>query len=571
MKINHISRIGIAALLGVAAISCDKDGDVLTIVADDDVTVGTSAEDIVLDYNNLNALALTLNWDENGNLTLSNPAVALPDGILTNSVEMSLTDDFSNAVATAVEDGKYSCQFTVAQLNSVMSRLGVEGGERAEVFVRIKTTTGKNIAPSYSNTLSLHITPYKIVMNIAYMLDKNQEMTSKTLLSPTENGIYEGFTGVNGWENWYMKDALGVIWGNSATAGTFAVSSLAIDDKTYNFWYPGTAGCYYTIVNTVEMWWSALLIPQLTVAGDITGEMEFDRKANEWKMTVDAQAGTKNITISGIGTLYDMSTGDKDSSINKPVALSGTADNLGYTESASTIAVDVATSGVQVMKLTMVNPLQWALVFEAGSEEPEEPAKPLLYISGHDDAASGSWHFNNYLRLYNEEEKSYAGGVYFDSKWGYKLYKEAENWDDAWGFGGEGDAFGGNLKFEAKTNIPAPEAGLYILNTSINDLKYEVTAVSTVHYSGLNDDWGKFQMTASETPGVYTAVVEKSAPTPYGVKILINESWDVCFGGGSGVLLYSKDGFDGDNELANGSYLLTVDLLNSTYSYSEVQ
>lgn len=571
MTINHISRICIALLAGVAAVSCDKDGDMLTINTNDDVTVDSSSKDIVLDYNNLKGLALTLNWDENGNLTLSNPAVALPDGVLTNSVEMSLSSDFSNAVSTAIADGRYSCQFTVEELNSVMSRLGVEGGERAEVFIRIKTVVGKNIDPTYSNVLSIFVTPYRIDMSVAYVLDKNQEMTTRTLMSPTENGIYEGFTGVNGWENWYMKDATGVIWGNSATAGTFAVSSLALEDKIYNFWYPGTAGCYYTVVNTVEMWWSALLIPQLTVSGDIEGIMEFDRKANEWKMTIDIQAGTKNITIAGTGTLYDMSTGDKDSSINKPVALSGTSDNLSYTESASTVAVNVTASGKQVMKLTMVNPLQWAVTFEAESVEPVEPAKPTLYISGHDDAVSGKWHFNHFLRLYNEEETAYAGGVYFASKWGYKLYKEAGNWDDAWGTGGEGDAMSGNLKFGAKTNIPAPEEGLYILNVGIDALKYEVTAVNTVCYSGLNDDWTKMPMTQSETPGVFTAVVEKKAETPWGVKILINESWDVCFGGGDGVLLYGHDGFDGDNALANGSYLLTVDLINSTYSYSEVQ
>ncbi|MDD6889471.1 MAG: DUF5114 domain-containing protein [Bacteroidales bacterium] len=570
MKINHISRIIAAAVTVLAVTSCDKDGDMLTINTKDDVTIGTSSEEIVLDYNNLNALALTLNWDENGNLTLSNEAVALPDGVLTNSIEMSLSKDFSNSVSTPVDDGIYSYQFTVGELNSMMSRLGVEGGERAEVFVRIKTVIGKNIEPTYSNTLSLFVTPYKIDMSVAYVLNKSQEMTSRTLLSPTENGIYEGFAGVNGWENWYMKDALGVIWGNSATAGTFAVSSLALEDKIYNLWYPGTAGCYYTIVNTVELWWSALLIPELTVSGDINGVMEFDRKTSEWKMTVDTKAGSKNITISGTGTLYDISTGDKNSSINKPVALTGTADNLAYSESASTVAVNVTASGSQVMKLTMVTPLQWAISFEAGSEEPEEPASPLLYLSGHDDAVSGSWHFNNYLRLYNSEEKAYAGGCYFDSKWGYKLYKEAGNWDESWGFGGEGDTMGGKLKYGAKTNIPAPEAGLYILNVGLNGLTYEVTPVSTVCYSGLNDDWSKTPMTASETPGVYTAVVEKSANTPWGVKILINESWTVCFGGGNGELLYGHDGFDGDNELANGSYLLTVDLINSTYSYSNI-
>ena len=569
MKINHITRICIAAAAGFAAVSCDKDGDMLTINGGDDVTVGVSGGEIVLDYNNLNALALTLNWDENGNLTLSNPAVALPDGIVTNSVEMSLTDDFSQAVSTSVADGQYYSQFTVAELNSLMSRLGVEGGERAEVFVRIKTVTGKNIDPTYSNVLSIFVTPYKIDMSVAYVLDKNMEMTAMTLSSPESDGIYRGFTGVSGWENWYMKEATGVIWGNSSTRGTFAISSSTMDEDYWNMWYPGTAGCYFTTVNTVDMEWSALSIPSLTVSGDISGEMVFDRKECSWSLTTDMAAGNMNITVSGTGTLYDLSTGDGSSSITKTVALSGTADNLVYSETATQISINVPAAGTQTMKLTLVSPLQWKVTFGEESA-PEEPASPLLYLSGHDDAISGSWHFNNYLRLYNEDERAYAGGVYFASKWGYKLYKEADNWDDAWGSGGEGDGLSGNLKFEAKTNIPAPEAGLYILNASIGNLRYEAIPVNTVSYTGLNDDWSITAMTPGETAGVYTAIVEKTAPTPWGVKILINESWEVFFGGGNGELLYGHDGFDGDNDLDPGQYLLTVDVINSVYSYSNL-
>jgi hypothetical protein len=76
-------------------------------------------------------------------------------------------------------------------------------------------------------------------------------------------------------------------------------------------------------------------------------------------------------------------------------------------------------------------------------------------------------------------------------------------------------------------------------------------------------------MQATSTPGVYQATVEKTANTPWGVKVLINGSWDLAFGGGSGVLRLYKDGFDGDNDLANGTYTLTVDLCKGTYSYSK--
>lgn len=567
MNLKHISRIGVAALAGLALVSCDKDGDFLTLNAPDDVSVSASADDIVLDFNNLDALALTLHWDENGNLSLSNPAVALPDGVMTNIVELSLTEDFSEPYAVTVTGGQYSCQFTVSELNSIMNRLGVGGGERVALYIRIKSSVGNNIDASYSNVLMVYVTPYRLDMSVASVYDASKTNIVRTLVSPTENGIYEGFAGVSSWENWWLLDGSGVMWGNSSTAGAFAVSA---DSDSWNFWYPGTAGCYYTIVNTVEGWWSALSIPELTVSGDIEGVMTFDRKTNVWSMAVDTSAGAKNITISATGTLYNMSTGDSESSLTESVALVGTADNLTRSDNASTVSVNVASPGEQVMKITLVTPLTWAVTFEAGSVEPVEEARPLLYLSGHDDGISGSWHFNNFLRLYDEDNLAYAGGVNFASEWGYKLYKEANNWDESWGSDGTGDAAAGTLLYGTNTNIPAPENGFYILNVGLDALTYETTAVTSVSYTGLNDDWSITPMTATETAGVYTAVVEKTAETPWGVKILINESWDIYFGGGDGQLLYGHDGFDGDNGLANGSYRLTVDLINGTYSYDNL-
>lgn len=570
MKLNHIFNAGMAALLGVMAVSCDKDGDFLTVNLDKDVAVETSTQEIVLDFNNLNALVLTLNWGENGNLTLSNPEVALPDGVLTNYVEVALAEDFAGAISTEVAAGNYSYQFTVAGLNSLMSRLGVAGGERAKVFVRVKSVIGKNITPTYSNTLSLFVTPYKIDYTSAFILNKQQEMTENTLSSPEEDGIYRGFVSVGGWENWYLKDATGAIWGNSATRGTFAIASSNSGEEYWNMWYPGTAGCYFTTVNTVEMWWSALSIPELTVSGDIEGTMTFNAKQCVWTLDVDVPAGVKNITISGIGTLYDTTTGDSSSDITQNVALVGTGDNLRLSDAASSISVEVATSGSQTMTLTRVNPLQWAVSFGEGTVEPEKPVNELLYISGHDDITSGSWHFNNYLRLYNEEDKAYAGGCYINSEWGYRFYEIADNWDEFWGFGGDGDAAAGNLAYQNKTNVPAPEAGLYVLNVSIENLTYSATAVTSVAYAGLNDDWTMTDMTATDETGVYTAVVEKTTNTPWGVKIYINGSWDIFFGGGDGMLRYGQNGFDDDNDLENGSYLLTVDLIHSSFSYSNL-
>ncbi|MDE6286868.1 MAG: DUF5114 domain-containing protein, partial [Muribaculaceae bacterium] len=151
----------------------------------------------------------------------------------------------------------------------------------------------------------------------------------------------------------------------------------------------------------------------------------------------------------------------------------------------------------------------------------------------------------------------------------YKLYKEEGNWEEFWGMAEGGNGLEGKLLANDGENIWAPDPGLYVADVSLSGLTYKLTLVNTVHYTGLNDDWSLTPMTATDVPGVYTATVTKSANTPWGVKAVINENWDIAFGGGGGVLRLHQDGFDGDNDLENGTYTLTVNLCEGTYSYSK--
>ena len=134
-----------------------------------------------------------------------------------------------------------------------------------------------------------------------------------------------------------------------------------------------------------------------------------------------------------------------------------------------------------------------------------------------------------------------------------------------------GNGYEGSLQVGGEGNIYAPDAGLYLFDISLSNMTYRLTSVTKVSYTGLNDDWNLYEMTATDTPCVYTAQVTKSANTPWGVKIVLNDNWDLYFGGNGtpGELALYRDGFEGDNDLANGTYTLTVDLAKGTYSYSK--
>lgn len=563
---KYIALAAIPALL-LATTGCDNDGDTLYTTGPDDAALNTSSTDIVLDKDNLDALALSVYWNENGDITLSDPLVAAPQYAAANTLQFSTSPDFATVVDDNIEAGVYYRQYTCKALNNLVGRLGLEGGVKGTVYLRIKTVLGANIAPKYSNTLTLTVTPYFIDMSVGYYLDASQADTGRTLSSPQSDGCYAGFIGAGAWENWWLREGNNTTWGNDGVTGTpFVMGNNLTGLDVWNFWYPGVSGCYYTVVDTRINEWSALLIPELTLGGDLTGVMNYDRRSNKWTYTFDAAATTYNITISGTGKQYNATTGTDDAAaVDTPVAFSGNAASLSFGTTLQNISLNVTTNGETTITLDLNDPNCWTLTSEAGGGEPVVTVAPLIYLSG----IQPTWDFNSYLKLYNEDYLNYGGAHMVDSQWGYKIYKEADDWNNFWSMVDGGTAFSGNLEYCGGNNIAAPDAGFYLFDVNLSGLTYTVTPITKVSYTGINDDWTLREMTATGTPGEYTVQFEKTANTPWGVKIILNDDWGLYFGGNgqAGELVLYHDGFEGDNDLANGTHTLTVNLSTGTYKY----
>ena len=69
-----------ALLLCAMLQSCDKDGDLLYTDGTGSAAINGTDTDIVLDYNNLSALALTIYWNENGDITRDYMICGTKDG-----------------------------------------------------------------------------------------------------------------------------------------------------------------------------------------------------------------------------------------------------------------------------------------------------------------------------------------------------------------------------------------------------------------------------------------------------------------------------------------------------------
>ena len=553
MKLKKYAAVA-AALLAIGAASCSKDGDLIYTNGADDLTANGTEKAIVLDKDHLSALALTVYWNDNGYIGTSDPQVAMPSELTVNTLQMASSEAFTDAIDFTMDRGVYEKQFTVAELNSAVGRLGFEGGTASDLYIRVRGTLAPNVEPKYSNVLKVSVTPYTIDMTRGFVLDASRNDTGRTLLNDGA-GIYTGFIGAASWENWYMLEGNGTVWGNEATNWTaFLIAASTDGDAAYgNFWFPEPSGCYWTEVNTVKRAWSALYLPVVTLGGDLTGEMEYDRKANVWRYVFTAAPGTLNVTLSADAKLYDQSTAtDNDAAIAKAVAFGGSPEALTFGEgTAQTIAVNVTESGEATL----------------------EPAAQQLFMAGVDDGwtePDPGWNLDHFLTLYNEDELLYGGAINLNSRWGYKLYSEPDWGATCYGMVAGGTAWDGELVQDGE-NLPMPEnPGLYVLDVSLSKMTYKLTAFSEVGYAGLNDDWNVYPMTRVEEC-VFEATVEKTANTPWGVKIILDNDWNLFFGGGSGTLRLYQDGFDGDNDLENGTYTLRVDLANATYSYTPVE
>lgn len=567
MKLNNIIRtVLLSGIVTFGLVSCDSDIDPVYVQPSDEVSLGGASGDIVLTPDNPQALAMTIYWSGDGKLALSDTLLQAPVNAADETIQLSKDETFTTTIDLSVEKGVRSRQFLCEELNSLLGRLGYEAEEKAPLYIRIKSVLAANLEPSYSSTLKVLVQSYRIHLTLGTVLDRDWNETTMKLASPEENGIYQGFMGVNGWTNWWFREANNVVWGNLGQDGmTFHASSA---DDHWNFWFPDPAGCYFTTLNTQEGWWSGLHIDNLSVGGDLNGEMTYNMKANQWTMPVNLPNATSvTITVSGKGSLYNKETTDMGPAIAQNVAFGGNSENLSFGETGSTITINLP-AGETTLVLDLSDPL--ALKIGAGEAAPEPEAEPRLYFSG-----VINWDgFDDYISLYDEGTLSYGGAHWIDSEWGYRAYPQPD-WATAYKAAEGATPLSGSLILaESDGNIPAPEKGLYVMDFNMKELTYQLTKVETVTFTGLNDDWSEHQMIQSEdNPEVFTAEFIKDKETPWGVKVLINNDWSLFFGGGNGNLLLGHSdattGFDGDNALTVGeTYILRVDLGTQTYSYS---
>lgn len=548
--------------------ACEKDGALITLSGLESSDLMATQSEVVLTQATSTQNILSVSWTTS-TLTVSDPSMSAPN-VLKTTLQVSKTEDFSGTVTESVESS-LSHAYTGSELNTIAKNLGAEPGTATSIYFRLKASIGDNMDPVYSNVVSVKVTAYQIDMRYGYILDSNQEAAGDSLYSVNSDGEYVGFMGATSWYNFYLKEGDGTTWGNDGVSGTpFVLSSEDDADKRWNCWFPGIGGCYYVDFNTNDKEWSALLISSLSVSGDVSGDMTFDRPNNTWSISFTTTTANATFSVAGVSALYNKQTGTDDAA-----AVAGTAtfapdgsNNVLFNQTGTfTVPGD---AGDYTLKINLSDPTNWTYEITAGSVVIENPISNYLYLPGVDDGISGAWTFDNYLLLTSEEDSTFAGVANVNSQWGYQMGLEADNWTDVYEMA-SGDAYSGTLSYQTGENIPAPAPGLYLIQADLKNLTYSLTAIDKVYYTGLNDDWSLSEMTETSTPGTYTAEITISKASEWGFQIFVDDQWTNKFGGSNGSLIYNGENITDDQTLSPGTYTLIVNLVKGTYSIASDQ
>lgn len=371
MKTIKSLFVTLLALLSFSA--CEKDGDKIYLQSLEGNELMATADKVELNADLAQNIVLSLAWTEQ-TIQLSDSSVGTTTTV-TNYVEASLSEDFTASVYQTEATG-LSIAFTGLELNSLASQIGATNGQANTIYFRLAGTTGINIPAAYSNVVSVNVTPYEMDMNTGIVLLSNDQTenlgeTGVTFHSPDADGIYHGFIAIpTAWYHILFKEGDGSIWGTSGSEGAFHLTDDA-NNSLQNMWFPGTAGCYYVIVDTQAAQWSALHISSLSVSG-LTSEsidLTLDQTTNQWVGTFTADvAGSRTITINGQGEQYNVETGD-GSGTATGIAFAADGEHVALAETAGNITVDVPQAGECTVRLNLYDPTNCTVSVEAGAAE----------------------------------------------------------------------------------------------------------------------------------------------------------------------------------------------------------
>ena len=545
-------RYILPALSIFLSVSCMKDGEMLTATLEGDGTrIGTADSEIVLDINEPSALALTIWWDRLGNASLSNPDAQVPSDMIINAVQFSTDGDFSTYVEETVDNSASSVQFTAAELNTIMTELGLEGGVAATVYIRMSTSLGTNTEPVYGESIEITVTPYFVDMSFIRLAGVGSGAFTgvERMLSATveDGGEYAGFADIPaGWWNFFFIEGTGNIWGALTDGANQFYLERKNDISSWNCWFPEPSGCYYITMSTATGEWTAVSVSEVLMSIGGAEPVQMEYSAAHTAYTAVLTTSTDNVSVQAdlSGILYNTSLG-QDSAESASMSLTGSSDGtLAAGEAGAVTGINTGAAGTYTLILRLAD-MTWELAegevdIDAGGEQTEWPDDPdysaatseWLYIYGLSDGTPSSVKG----RLARTSDGVYEGFFYMTSWFNFK-FGDNEDPSAARIYGSAPSSEEGALERlycgRDMYNIwwDSDQAAYTYLTVNTNDRSWSYTTVTSISIAG---DFNGYSLTSDvmtfdPASGTWSAVITPGSWGQYGIQFVLNEEWGFCY------------------------------------------
>lgn len=577
------------AAVSLLAVSCAKDGEMLTATMTGDGTqIGSADDNIVLDIDAPSALALTIYWDALGNATLSNPDAQFADNFVVNAIQFSATDDFSTVVEQTVDNDASFIQYTAMRLNSIVTQLGLESGVAGTVHIRMRSSlgTGAGAEETFGNSISITVTPYFIDMSFITLTGK-ADGTELTVPAASGEGIYQGFVNVpSSWWNFFFSEGDGTIWGTVPDSGAFLLEEKA-DMSSWNVWFPAATGCYYVNVDTVEGQWECSSLSGVTVTpegGEATA-MRYDAETNSYTATFVTSVDNAPLQVEYTGTIYNNEYGDSSTEGTSASFIGGADGNLSLGTSGTASGM-TATGAAGTYTLTLdLTGMAWSI--EAGGEiTVTYPGR----ISVHYYNSTTNEECGLAAVLASTGEGIYDGFLYNDvigwaaDRSNFRFHATVGGEDIVYGYrwdetaGGDQYALSDEPTGNFWSGFESSGVTYSRIRVDLINLTWSETPIDQIFLTGNFNDWSTTANQMSYDFDTHTwSGICTFTDTNYeaGAQMVFDNSetdaWDYRYHGYDGII-YEGDG--GTQISAPGTYRISInvsDMTNLTYSIDPVE
>ncbi|MCG7857210.1 SusE domain-containing protein [Flavihumibacter sediminis] len=338
-----INRMLMLVTALVVLASCEKDEVKAVYKMGNSPVLTTSSNALILEQENAANDALTMNWsaaDYGYSAAQTFTLQMAPNG-----------SDFTGDMAEVNVRAASSKTFTVGELNREMLKI-IPFGQASEVDVRIKSFVTDSIAPAYSNTITLTITPYQDIILYSYPQALNvagnyQDWSpdkAPQIVSLSNDGDYEGYINFDN-----ATPEFKIVKGDNWGAGDFGdAGSGKLSNGGNNLKLTEGAGVYRLKANTTTMTWSATRITTWGVIGsattngwDASTPMEFDEATGSWVLVSNLVEGELKFRANNG---WDINFGDNKSNLDGKPDYGG--DNIAITSAGSyTIRLNIGVAG----------------------------------------------------------------------------------------------------------------------------------------------------------------------------------------------------------------------------------